>query len=247
MFQLDRWSFPTKKILYERLQDLLGRTPPETILTGEDKDLLIALARTHYHKEELIGPGIQGIIVGKNEFGYRGFEVLRVDGTRQPWSFKKAIYPPETGIGGWSISSIRSAFRAEVSDQTQAYKTKVIAQGKMCPISGHALSWDTTDIDHVLPFSDLLKDFLKQHGLTLNQVEVFQEPGNAGAHRLVDRNLADVWSAWHKEHAELRALWRDAHRSKEGQVIRPLQETRLTGSKKRVTVFDPDEDLSDLF
>jgi hypothetical protein len=230
------------------LQDLLYRTPIGQEVFGIEGEILKDLVAGHYHADQLVGCGVQTIKVEANAFGYKGFEVVRVDGSQQAWSFHHAIYPPKTGDHDMALAAIRSAFRAEIYDQVSAFKSAVVGKGGRCPVSGKPLLWETTDVDHVQPFAELLQEFLQEIGVSMPSVEVQQiQGGLAGAYKLSNQAFAQRWREWHQRKAVFQALWRDAHRCKEGHQIQPLDETRLTGSRKRYQICNPDEDLSDLF
>jgi hypothetical protein len=244
-FQVGRWVFPSKKALVEKLQRCLHRVPPGSFVEGEEGEILALLLESHPHAQEKIGCGIRGVVVGRDSFGGFNYQVVRTDGSQEPFSYRKTIsaYNPEAE----RRQRIKRALRQEVADQTQEIKREAV--GTKCPESGLLLEWDKTDVDHAgRGFAGLVQDFLAEQALDLLDIQI--EENDAGdMFYLVDRGFAELWQRWHRRKASLRALHRDSHRTKEGATIRPLDQTYLKGSAKLATpvLEDQDEDLSWVF
>lgn len=249
MFQLEGFTFPSKKALHLRLQQCLHRVPVGALVDGEDGEILKLLVQRHRAADELIGCGLVGVVVGTDSYGGSNFQALRSDGTQVAFSYPKTIYAisPETDYK----SRVNRAFRYETLEQIKDFKRKAIEDGQVCPRSGVVLQWGTTDVDHIgKEFAELREEFLKQEGLDILTVQ-FQDNPSADSCSLVDRELAARWIAWHGQHAQLVALHRDAHRTKDGAHARPLNDTYLKGSpkaRKNIALDESEsEDIADLF
>ncbi len=53
-------------------------------LSKDDEAFIRTLLRGHPRWKQIIGPGVERIVVGDNGFGDPGFVVVRKDGIRQP-------------------------------------------------------------------------------------------------------------------------------------------------------------------
>ncbi len=227
-FRVDRWTFPSKKALLKRLQERLHQDPPGTTIEGEDGELLKALVKGHPWATELIGVGVRDIVVGRDSFGGSNYQVVRIDGSQEVFSYRKTItkYDPVKE----HRQRVRRAFVSAVTEQTQAVKTA--AEGGTCPVSGLRLDREVIDVAHEGPgVTSLMQDFLASEGSDWANVAV-RENDAGDMVFLVDEGLADRWRQWHRTHAQLRALHRDARRAKGGAKIKPLNQTYLKGSIK---------------
>lgn len=226
VFTVARWTYPSKKVLLAHLQALLHGTPEDTLLVGDDAELLHALILRHPKAEEKIGGGVKGFVVGRDTFGGRQFRVARYDGTQEPFAYRKTVTRPNPQQE--HRQRVNNAFRQEVSDQTQAVKHAAV--GSMCPLSSARLVLSTTDVDHIgPPFIELVGLFLAQEGLVRSSI-LLTENKEGDRLFLADRPVADRWREFHRAKAELQAIHRDAHRSKDGATIKPLDQTYLRGS-----------------
>ena len=235
VFQVEHWTFPSKKAVLARLQQCLHTHPEGAPLEGDDGQLLRALLDRHPSADEKLSGGCAYLTVGRDSFGGRNFRIVRPDGSVEPFAFRKTVITnnPKAEYR----QRTKRAFRQEVTDQTQ--KVKSDAVGTNCPVSGLPLEWATTDVDHVgEEFAALLNRFLGEEGLVLGDLEHHEEE-SGDMYRLADRGLASRWIPWHAQHAKLVAKHRDAHRMKGGSSVRPLDQTYLTGSTKMQPVTQP--------
>lgn len=78
------------------------------------------------------------------------------------------------------------ALRNDISPQVQAFKTSFFRQQplsrRVCAVSGTALTWANTDIDHAEPqtFKQLVQGWLYSEGITLAQVRLTTGDNTAG-------------------------------------------------------------------
>jgi len=239
---LDR-TFPSKKALWEHCQKILHAAPLGTLLTGAEAGLMEALLQRHRHADEILGAGIAGVVVELDSYGGRHFEVRRLSGEQRAYSYRKTIYSVSPKSD--RRQRARSAFRGAVFAQTDECKAQ--ATGQMCPMSGRVLRRQEVDVDHVgKPFKEILVEFLALEGLALEEVDVLEHHDTFS---LKDTSQEVRWQEYHRVHASLQAVHRDAHRAKEGAEIRPLHQTYLKGSHRHRTppvVMEDDEDLDEL-
>jgi hypothetical protein len=201
-----------------------------------------ALLQRHRHADEILGPGIAGVVVELDSYGGRHFEVRRLSGEQRAYSYRKTIYSVSPKSD--RRQRARSAFRRAVFAQTDECKAQ--ATGQMCPVSGRALRRQEIDVDHVgKPFKVILAEFLALEGLPLEQVAVVEHHDTFS---LEDAAQEARWQEYHRAQAVLQAVHRDAHRAKDGADIQPLHQTYLKGSRRhqKPVVLEDGEDLDEL-
>ena len=96
---LDNFKYRTKKAALKRVQDILHDHPIGHVLEGQEFRILSDALDYHPNSEQKIGCGLQAIqIVLEDQcelsgwrMGQRRFDLIRTDGTREDFSYKKAI------------------------------------------------------------------------------------------------------------------------------------------------------------
>jgi len=106
----------------------------------------------------------------------------------------------------------KRAFRAEVDDQIVQYKLQALRQCRGEGLGGQLVSDESGElldfngqaqVDHLVPFSDLLREFLESEGGRVPAVR--RVPGTV-SREFADRAYAQRWSRFHRRHAELQIL-----------------------------------------
>ncbi len=226
-FSVGRWTFPSKKSLIEKLRMLLYGTPVGDRITGEDEELLKALVHRHPSSKELIGCGMEGIVIGRSSYGSPQYRVLRTNGVTEAFSYKKTITHSPVSEHRWKV---RQAFREAVHHEVTAVKWA--AEGKRCSYSGEIMTGGRIDVDHVGEgFAKIMDRFLEARCLTIPEVE-YVETGVGDTYEIADRELMIAWVKFHKENALLVPVFRGAHRKRHYPGAQPLDETLLPGSKR---------------
>lgn len=84
-------TFETKKALEERLKAMLHGAPIGVELDEPDHSFLLCVLFRHREAVEKIGPGVRAFRVTTSKYRNRCFEILRVDGTAQEFSYLKCV------------------------------------------------------------------------------------------------------------------------------------------------------------
>lgn len=176
-------------------------------LAGPDHDFCLDLIHRHPDAKRKIGCGIAyfEIRVSPGNHGRRSFWLVRLDGTATDWSYLKCLYPD-----GSKRSYLLHALRAAVVDQILDFKQRALANGEHCALTGKPLD-EHCVVDHHKPsFDKLVNAFVACMGGPGRFHTVPVEPevrdGRHARRRLVDREVHEAWIAYHREHANLRAL-----------------------------------------
>lgn len=198
-------TFETKEAAKRHTSQLL-RSLPFGEVADEHVRFLVSLLNRHPKARQKQGVGILGFEVRRNEYGSKGFWVVRRDGTATDFSYRECISPTS------NRTNVLSAFRQEIQYQIIGFKREAWSREYTCPITDRPFDFEEGDVDHEPPlFVDLVERFLGAHGTRLESVLVRDGDGVIGA-TLLDRSLAQDWREFHKGHARLSLLSREGHR-----------------------------------
>lgn len=84
-------TFPRQKDAMEFFGSMLARYQPDQGVSRSDAELLSLLLRRHVRLDEKVGPGIRGFCAMISPEGTKCFGVVRVDGSRVPFSYKYCV------------------------------------------------------------------------------------------------------------------------------------------------------------
>jgi hypothetical protein len=113
------------------------------------------------------------------------------------------------GLAKLKESRAKDAFRWEVSNQSRYYLQETIKLHPKLQAKFEADNY-SVHVDHVEPFSVLLKKFLSQENISLTDIETnYRETGTYYARTLVDRGLRNRWVKFHLENANFQLLSRE--------------------------------------
>lgn len=108
---------------------------------------------------------------------------------------------------------VRDAARSAVIDQIWAFRDAHLVGGPLCELTGQRISRDNCDVDHRAPLTlnRLLEDFIRLNGIDIIAVDVGSRHGTEAV--FMDKSLEARWQRYHQEHADLRLLSKEGHRS----------------------------------
>jgi hypothetical protein len=199
-------QFETKSAIAERVQDIFFNTDEGCALVGEDLEFVKDLVKLHPDAEEKLKYGVRNILVLRNFGGSKGFAIKNMRGTVEEFSYRKCLASKGSTKRGELARALRFAILGQVTD-TKAkafYESPVL----LCPFTKEEITWETCHVDHAPPatFNFLVDEFLKQEGLTVQQVEVIDTKRPADPRRLKSRVLEERWVTFHLERASLRVV-----------------------------------------
>jgi len=103
-----------------------------------------------------------------------------------------------------------NAFRRAVEDQVYSFRDSR-RLGEWLILDDHTLAKpDEAHAHHETPFMKILEEFLKEKGLTLEQVEI-READDGKGYELADEKLREEWREFHREKTKLRLLRIEEH------------------------------------
>jgi hypothetical protein len=92
-FALETRSFSSKQDAYNFFRAMLHRYRPGDRVGADDANDLFALLKHHTEYEQKVGAGIDHFEVMRNQYGTQSFEIVRVDISRDDFSYKHCITP----------------------------------------------------------------------------------------------------------------------------------------------------------
>ncbi len=192
-------AFTSKKALAERVRGILHGSPLGPV-RGQDARFLKAFFRWHPNPDKRAHKIVE-IIVGSSAVGSRCFLLVRHDGSVTDASYKKPLQvlanAPVHKI------SLAQAMRAAVQPQINEFRAAH-------PAPELAYS-DAYVVDHEYPraFKRLVEVFLSEQGFEFDDIELVSKDFQAGSE--LPEPLRSRWCEFHRKHARLRLLPREAN------------------------------------
>jgi hypothetical protein len=225
-------TFSTKKDATEHFRKILYRYEIGKCIPEPDANELAALIERHPEADQKIGVGIAYFTTHVTPYNNRAFLIVRADGSSTDFSFLKCLDDKAPSI----LSEVVKALRAEVDEDIRRAKAAYFAEhadaeGKVpCPLTGKLVTINEADADHAEPyrFQTLAITFLKANRIELSAGLITAPADNQYQRRLLDRNLASEWIAFHHDLACIRIVERSiniagAHKSRVKSRDRQLQ------------------------
>ena len=198
-------------------------------LRGTDLDDVLGLLETHPQVKEKIGVGIKTVRVSKLiKFNARGFELIRMDGSKEFFSYTKRINSPKNNFSRFS-EACRQAIQSDLTKVKQDYFKKHAKGGQVkCQETNELAKYEELNIDHRQPntFSIIVDRFIELNKLDLERMEYIQVSG--APNELADINLKRLFQEYHKEKANLRIMKKDLNLGRSFQAKNTRQKKDLT-------------------
>lgn len=200
-FSIGPFTFASKREATEAVRRVLHGTRPGAALSGADLDLITALVAMHPDAEAKVGAGLDRIEVRVIEYGAPGFWLIRDDGSRTDFSYRKSLNRPS------HRSDVLATMRRDIADQISDYRRGVFAEVDevACPLTGERLTIASGVVDHHSPtFIELAAQFADVAG-GWERIELIGGDGRIGKdfrHEMTRQG----WQMWHQQHARLRYI-----------------------------------------
>ncbi|MBK7537703.1 MAG: DCL family protein [Myxococcales bacterium] len=210
-FILGAIAFDTKGAAEDAVRRIANNATFNVPLLGAEKEVILDLLDRHMEAARKIGPGVKDIVVRLNEFGKRGFYILRVDATETDFSWKNCMTRPR------AIDRIRSALRTVVLPQKHE-RLDAYFRGQdtaPCELTGRSITPHNCHVHHEDPtFASLVGSFLEGRGLVPEEIEFIRADGVEGA-RLGPgaAHLIEEFASYHRKHARLLVVHAHEHLS----------------------------------
>jgi len=104
----------------------------------------------------------------------------------------------------YQAEEFRKKWNRRVAEAKKKKNFAEVKALKTCPLSGRHLDSGETHIDHVIPFADILKEFLIIEGI--EKKEDVELKGRGNNRELKDQNLAERWKEFHRKNAQFQVV-----------------------------------------
>ena len=201
-------EFPSKKAAEDACRAVLYAPG----IDDAGQAFLHDLLEMHRQRDEKVGCGIARFYVDTNEYKNKCFWFLRIDGTRDFFSFKVCITYPTIE------TEARCAFRNAIRPQIARFKDLAFGGENTirCAITGKHITRDKdAHVDHRPPttFLKIMSDFLSMEGVALDAVKTTRGGGIKGQRTLSDAGMLDRWLEFHEDRAILQITCASANLS----------------------------------
>lgn len=222
-------EFASQKEALNHYKTILNSYSFGDTLNPNDFNDILDLLETHPNIIEKIGVGIERVRVAKLKYNTKSFELVRIDGSTEYFSYTKRIIAPKT-----DISRFREACRKAIQDDLRnvklSYFDKYSKKGKVkCQESGELLKYEELNVDHRQPntFSAIVDRFVELKNIDLKNIEYLTIDG--GPHELADKGLKEDFRQYHKDKANLRIVKKTLNLGRSFQA-------RINRQKKDLTI-----------
>jgi hypothetical protein len=195
----------SKNKALQKLKNILNNYSLGEKLNDIDFNIVKDVLEYHPGRDEKIGCGIKYIeVVNEEMYGGRRFEIIRIDDSRQDFSYIKSLNKQNL-----HFKDVMKAMRFYVIEQTNGFKNKTYGNKKYirCAITGLNIKRKDSHTDHKPPltFDMLVFNFLKERKLQINDITV-ENTLYISCLDLLDKNLKLDWQAYHSKNAQLQIV-----------------------------------------
>lgn len=204
---LGHLSFPRQGDALAYFKELLARTQTGTQLTGSDYRDVEALLSGHPRAQDKIGTGIAQLVLDDAELVGKCFHVIRTDGSRDNFSYKKCISGDPAPFTTFSVACRRAVAKELEDFKIRYFEEHQNDKGKVrCPETGEWIEFGEAHVDHRSPmsFSVIVKFFVSSENIDLEKV-TYRRDGLYG-NEFADDEIAEKFRVWHRRNALLRVI-----------------------------------------
>lgn len=224
-------EFATKKDALSHYKTILNTYHFGEELNTTDFNFIMDLLETHPRVKEKIGSGIEKVRIGKVQYNTKSFELVRIDGTTEFFSYTKRINAPKT-----NFTKFREACRQAIQDDLRRVKLEYFQKhskkGKVkCQESKELAIYEELNVDHRQPntFSIIVDRFIELNKIDIEKIDYIQVDG--GPNELKDDRLKQEFRKYHQDKANLRIVKRALNlgRSAQARVNRQKMDLTIKG------------------
>jgi hypothetical protein len=224
-------DFATKKDALTHYKTILNSYDFDEHLTENDFQEIMNLLEIHPRIKEKIGVGIKSVRVAKVQYNTKSFELLRIDGSTEFFSYTKRINAPKT-----NITKFREACRQAIQDDLRkvklAFFEKHSKKGTVkCQETGEYTKFEELNVDHRQSntFSVIVDRFVELNKINIENIEYIQIDG--GPNELKDETIRQEFRKYHRDKANLRIVKKDLNLGRSHQA-------RIKRQKKDLIIRD---------
>jgi hypothetical protein len=229
--KIGKQVFPTKKEALNHFKMILNSYDIGDFLNEGDLKDVLSLLEMHPEIKEMIGVGISNVRVSRAQYNTKSFELVRIDGSTEFFSYTKRINAPKTDFAKFS-EACRKSIQKDLRNVKLSYFEKFSKKGKVkCQETGKYAIYEELTVDHRQPntFSVIVDRFIELNGINLKNIKYIEVDGETN--ELEDKVLEEKFKQYHKEKANLRIIMKDLNLGRSFQA-------RVSRQKKDLIIKD---------
>jgi hypothetical protein len=200
-------NFATQAQATAFVQAMLARYQPGDRVSDDDAIALAGLLERHPRYDEKVGVGVDHFEVAAVMYGAKGFYIVRADGSRTDFSYKRCVSGNEPSHGSRVRAALRRVVNPDIFTAREAFfLANADADGRApCAITGELITREQGHIDHLPPktFEVILDAFLCAHELRIDDVRLTPSRDNQWGREIADARLRDAFREFHRRMANL--------------------------------------------
>ena len=211
MFTIGNKEFSSKKGVEDYCKDLLKTEikSDELFYFFKDTELfLLELLKLHPRfSEKIPNPSLlENIVLRRNKIDGKSNQFCYVlkDSKPEPFSYKKCIYQTN-----YNRNVILEIFRNLILDQVNKYKVnrcKDVVE-LQCDLTHIPFPVDELEVDHFVPLSCLIDNFLKEKNINISDIEIdFADNKNSIYNHFKNKSLEKDFQDYHRKNAKLNLI-----------------------------------------
>lgn len=205
--------FSSKKEAKEYYRNILYSCKINTPLYGTYYNDMIELFGYHpdYVEKTSSFPDtwIPTITVGITEWNNRCFYISDNGMNPIDFSFIACIDGAKSNYHNFTSSCRRAIDDDIVTFKTAFFNTE---QKKYCEITGEQINYNTSHVDHIIPFKTLVDNFIKTYYIDVDKVHyTFSIGVSFFLYDVNTKRIMDTWIDYHRENALLRVISANAN------------------------------------
>lgn len=222
-------EFATKKDALAHYKAILNAYNFGEELNTNDYNDIMNLLETHPRIKEKIGVGIEKVRVAKVQYNTRSFQLVRIDGSTEFFSYTKRINAPKTNFAKFQ-EACRQAIQGDLRSVKLDYFEKHSKKGQVkCQESKELAKYEELNVDHRQPntFSVIVDRFIELNSIEIEKIAYIQVDG--GPNELKDDKLKQEFRKYHQAKANLRIVKKNLNLGRSHQA-------RVNRQKKDLTI-----------
>ncbi|MCW0482586.1 hypothetical protein [Gaoshiqia sediminis] len=167
--------------------------------------------------------------IARLKYNTKSFELVRLDGSTEYFSYTKRINSPKSGFTRFS-EACRQVIQEDLRSVKVDYFARYSKKGRVkCQETGEFLTYEELSLDHRQPntFSVIVDRFIELKKIDLNEIEYIQIDG--GPNELKDKDLEEEFRQYHKSKANLRIVKKNLNlgRSFQARINRQNKDLKI--------------------
>lgn len=207
--QIGEIRFATKKDAITHYRAILNAYEFGTELDRIDFNMVMSLLELHPKVTEKIGVGVNKIRVSKAKYNTKSFELIRIDGSTEFFSYTKRINAPRTALAQFR-EACRQAIQEDLREVKIEYFKAHSKNGQVkCQESKALAKYEELNVDHRQPntFSVIVDRFIELNNIQVDKIQYIYIDG--GPNEIEDDALKQQFRKYHQAKANLRIIRKD--------------------------------------